>query len=225
MWVAWWVCDECVGLSSACSLNIPSSLPRCHEAPNEFHPMNSREGQGKPKKRCIATLKLWQGIVYKKLFFFKKSAIERRARHFLFRIEKWCLFSFTPNSLCALLKQLRWPPQRPVVDVERQSSVGPASPASGWPHLLSCKQTKAWQSDTPGFRTGDMKPSENSQKKSWRVARGDTPIDRTCCTGMREQFKILMCDGLFTLDYYSGSPANRLPRLPWFRISASVNRA
>ena len=31
--------------------------------------------------------------------------------------------------------------------------------------------------------------------------------------------------GLFTLDYYSGYPANRLPRLPWFRISASVNRA
>ena len=96
--------------------------------------------------------------------------------------------------------QLSRPPQLLVVDVERQSSVGPASPASGWPHLLSCKQTKAWQSDTPGFRTGDMKPSENSQKKSWRVARGDTPIDRTCCTGMREYFKILMCKVL--MDFY-----------------------
>ena len=31
--------------------------------------------------------------------------------------------------------------------------------------------------------------------------------------------------GLFTLEYYSGYPANRLPRLPWLRISASVNRA
>ena len=97
---------------------------------------------------------------------FKKSAIERRTTLPFPQIEKWCLFSFTPNSLCALLMQLSRPPQLLVVDVERQSSVGPASPASGWPHLLSCKQTKAWQSDTPGFRTGDMKPSENSQKKS-----------------------------------------------------------
>ena len=31
--------------------------------------------------------------------------------------------------------------------------------------------------------------------------------------------------GLFTLEYYSGYPAYRLPRLPWLRISASVNRA
>ena len=30
--------------------------------------------------------------------------------------------------------------------------------------------------------------------------------------------------GLFTLDYYSGYPANRLPRLPLIRISASVAR-
>ena len=36
---------------------------------------------------------------------------------------------------------------------------------------------------------------------------------------------LLRFNGLYTLDYYSGYPANWLPRLPWFRISASVNRA